>query len=76
MMPVPVESTVPVRISFERSSQATISSKRRLSCAGARLAREDLAPAARARGSAATSAYGSGISSGVTITGPKAKQPL
>ena len=31
MMPVPVERTVPVRISFERASQPTSSSKRRFS---------------------------------------------
>jgi hypothetical protein len=34
MIPVPVESTVPFGIAFERRSHSTASGKRRLSCLG------------------------------------------
>ena len=47
MMPVPVERTVPVRISFERSEPAHELLEAALHLAGRRLAREDLAPAAQ-----------------------------
>ena len=49
MMPVPVESTVPVRIVFERSRKATISSYRRLSCAVEASPRNTSAPARTTR---------------------------